>query len=478
MTTAYSRRFALAAILLAGTALTAPAFAQEEKRIGLEDQTAIAVTIYNENLALVRDSRRIALTAGRNKLAFVDVSSRMRSETALLSGNGGPSFRLLEQNLEFDLLTPAKLLEKSVGQTVRIVRLHPQTGEEIIVSAKVLSTAQGVVLQIGDRIETGIPGRIIFDRVPPNLRARPTLTIDLDASAAGTLPAELTYLTGGLSWRADYVANLSDKEDRLELNGWVTLVNQSGTSYPNAKLQLVAGDVNIVRDRMDEARARPSAPPRAAEADGVRRQAVGDYHLYEVARPVSIQENQQKQIALMKAEGVAVAKEYRFEGQGQWYRSRYATPVKLKAAVFLNISNDKSAALGIPLPRGVIRVYKKDASGKAVFLGEDGIDHTAEGEKIRLRLGNAFDVSGERVQTEYRREGLRDNVFESAYKIVLNNAKDEPVTVTIAEAIPADWTILAESHRHRKISSNYVEWSVPVPAKGKAEFTYKIRVTY
>ena len=258
----------------------------------------------------------------------------------------------------------------------------------------------------------------------------------------------------------------------------MTLVNQSGTSYPNAKLQLVAGDVNVVRDRLAEERARPAAPRSAAEADGVRRQAVGDYHLYEIARPVSIEENQQKQIALMKAEGVAVAKEYRFEGQGQFYRGRYTAPVKMKAAVFLNVENEKRANLGLPLPRGVVRVYKKDASGKAVFLGEDGIDHTAEGEKMRLRLGNAFDVSGERVQTEYRREGLRDNVFESAYKIVFNNAKEEPVTVTVAEAIPADWTILAESHRHRKISSNYVEWSVPVPAKGKAEFTYKIRVTY
>src|SRR5215470_13970960 len=258
---ALSRRSLLAVALLASTAIVHPALAESlvERRVTLDEQTAVAVAIYNDDLALVRDSRRIALTQGRNRLALVDVSGRLRAETALLVTVDGSQIRTLEQNLEFDLLTPQKLLEKSVGKEVTIVKTNPQTGEETRLRALVLSTASGVVLKIGTEIHTTPPGRIVFDSVPPNLRDRPTLTIDLDSNRAGTIPVELTYLTAGLSWNADYVAQLNDKEDKLDLNGWVTLVNQSGTSYRDAKLQLVAGDPNRVRAGM--ARERDEARP-------------------------------------------------------------------------------------------------------------------------------------------------------------------------------------------------------------------------
>lgn len=474
---ALSRRRMLVGSLLATSAFVTPALAQvlAEKRVTLAEQTAVAVAIYNSDLALVRDARRVTLDAGRNRLAFVDVSSKLRAETALLAALGTDAgFRLLEQNLEFDLLTPRKLLEKSVGQEVTIVKTHPQTGEETRLRARVLSTAEGVVLQIGNEIHTTPPGRIVFDSVPPNLRARPTLTIDLETDKAGTMPVELTYLTGGLSWKADYVALLNDKEDRLDLNGWVTLINQSGTQYRDAKLQLIAGDPNRVQAGMERSRdERPAAPvPRAA----MRTEAVFDYHMYELERPTTIAENQQKQVALLSAEQVVAKKEYRFSSYTN-FRSRYAVPGTVKAEVFIHFANDKAANLGLPLPRGVIRVYKRDSSGKAVFVGEDQINHTAEGERIRLKVGQAFDVSAIRTQTDFRREGSYD-IYESAYKVEVNNGKAEPVTVTVAEPIPGDWTMLQQSLPHTKVTAGLVEWQVPVPAKGKAELTFRVRVRY
>jgi hypothetical protein len=463
--------------LLATTALVHPALAETlvERRITLAEQTAVAVAIYNDDLALVRDSRRLTLDQGRNRLALVDVSGRLRAETALLAAADGTQLRTLEQNLEFDLLTPQKLLEKSVGKEVTIVKTNPQTGEETRLRALVLSTASGVVLKIGTEIHTTPPGRIVFDNVPPNLRDRPTLTIDLEASRAGTVAAELTYLTGGLSWKADYVAQLNDKEDRLDLNGWVTLVNRSGTSYRDAKLQLVAGDPNRVRAGM--ARERDEARPAPAPKSAMRTEAVFDYHLYELERPTTIAENQQKQVALLSATGVVVEKQYLLASYGQYYRSRYTVPGTVKAEVWLHFSNEKKSNLGLPLPRGVVRVYKRDSSGKAVFVGEDQINHTAEGERVRLKVGQAFDVSGIRTQTDFKSE-VSWQVYESAYKIELNNAKAEPVVVTISETIPADWTMLNESQRHTRVTSNLVEWKVPVPAKGKAELTFRVRVKF
>lgn len=478
---ALSRRTMLVAALLASTMLVHPALAQEapfggaERRVTLDDQTAVAIAIYNDDLALVRDSRRITLAAGRNRLALVDVSGKLRAETALLAPTNATQLRVLEQNLEFDLLTPQKLLEKSVGKEVTIVKTHPQTGEETRLRALVLSTASGVVLKIGNEIHTSPPGRIVFDNVPPNLRDRPTLTIDLEADRAGTVPVELTYLTAGLSWRADYVAQLNDKEDRLDLNGWVTLVNQSGTTYRAAKLQLIAGDPNRVRAGMERGRteeSRPSSPKSA-----MRTEAVFDYHLYELERPTTIAENQQKQVALLTANEVVALKEYRLESAGQYYRSRYTVPGTVKADIWIHLSNTKEARLGLPLPRGVVRVYKRDSAGKAVFVGEDSINHTAEGERIRLKVGQAFDVSGIRTQTDFKSE-VSWHLYESAYKLELNNAKNEAVVVTIAETIPADWQMLQESLRSTKVTSNLVEWKVPVPAKGKAELTFRVRVKF
>src|SRR5687767_2301736 len=271
--------YAAVALALAGNA-----HAQlKELPSTLADQQSVAVTIYNENLALVKDVRRVLLGAGANRLALREVSAQMRPETAALRSLTHPGgLTLIEQNFDFDLLTPAKLLEKYVGRNVRIVRTHPTTGAESIETATVLAASAGVVLRIGDRIETGLPGRIVYDGVPANLRERPTLVTELESARAGTQGVELSYLSGGLSWKADYVAELNGADTALDLNGWVTLTNTSGTAYPNAKLQLVAGDVNRVRDETRVAKAMLAQRNAAAEAPrpDMAQEALFEYHLY------------------------------------------------------------------------------------------------------------------------------------------------------------------------------------------------------
>ncbi|HEX7045009.1 MAG TPA: DUF4139 domain-containing protein [Burkholderiales bacterium] len=462
--------------LTLAAALPAAAGAVEERRSTLADQQSVAVTIYNEDLALIKDTRRITLDAGRNVLALREVSAQMRPETAQLRSLSHPgAFTLLEQNFDFDLLTPAKLLEKYVGRAVRIVRTHPTTGAETIETAQVLSANEGVVLRIGDRIETGIPGRIVYDDVPATLRDRPTLVTHLESRRAGEQTVELSYLTGGLAWQADYVAELNAADTALALSGWVTLTNRSGTAYPDARLQLVAGDVHRVREDMRYAVTRAAPVPEAARADAVRQEALFEYHLYTLARPTTLADNQTKQVALLDAGSVPVTKELVLEGHDYYYRAAARDRgQKHKVAVYVQFENREAAGLGMPLPKGIVRVYKKDRAGNAQFVGEDRIDHTPKNERVRLRLGDAFDVTARKKQTDFRKNGER--AFESAYEIVLNNAKREAVTVIVREPVPGDWRMLEQSHPHAKAAAGIAEWRVTVPAEGTTTLRYRVLV--
>jgi hypothetical protein len=446
------------------------------------DQQSVAVTIYNDNLALVKDARRVKLGRGLNQLAWREVSAQMRPETALLRNlSNSEGFRLQEQNFDFDLLTPQKLLEKYVGREVGVIRSHPTTGVETRETASVLSTNNGVVLKFADRIETGVPGRLAFPGVPDTLRDKPTLVISLLNPSAGLQNLELSYLTGGLSWRADYVAELNAKDDQLDLNGWVTLTNQSGAAYPNAKLQLVAGDLNRVRDVQTVPRAAMAMAAKMADAVEMQQESLFEYHLYTLQRPTTLAENQTKQVALMSATQVPVNKQYLLEGADYYYSSQYGElGQKIKVGVFVDFQN-KGEGLGIPLPKGVIRVYKKDSQGNAQFVGEDRIDHTPKNETVRLKLGDAFDVTADKKQTAFQKlagTGRYNYVFESAYEIVLKNAKPEAVTVTVREPMPGDWIMISESQPHTKAAAGTAEWQVNVPAEGKTTLSYRVRVRY
>jgi hypothetical protein len=462
------------AAMLPGTAWaeTAPA----ETQVSLDDQTGVAITIYNQDLALVRDQRKIPLTAGLNDLAFIDVSAQMRPETALLRVDGA-KVTVREQNFNFDLLTPEKLLEKSVGRKVRVITTNYATGAETTEEAVVLSVASGVVLKIGDRIETASPGRIVFDEVPPNLRARPTLVIDTNSDSAASATAQLSYLTGGLSWQADYVAQLSPDEKTLDIDGWVTLTNQSGTSYRDAKLQLVAGDVHRVQQVMMKAMDQATAMPAAAPEQEMTEQALFEYHLYTLGRPTTIAENQTKQVALLSAVSVPVEKEFRFSNlTASGYSSDMGERERVNATVYVSFVNDDASHLGLPLPKGTVRVYKADNDGQVQFVGEDAIDHTPKNEDVRLTLGQAFDVTARAKETRY--EKISDTVYESAYEVELKNAKKEPVTVVLVEDVPGEWKILSESAKHEEVNAHRLRWEVQVPAEGSAKFSYAVRIRY
>ncbi|MBE7420032.1 MAG: DUF4139 domain-containing protein [Ideonella sp.] len=476
---------ALACAAAAAQPPAAPRTAEApERRSSLDDQQAVAVTIYNDDLALVKEQRKVGLDAGGIRLALRDVSAKMRPETAQLRSVSDPgSCDVLEQDFDFDLLTPAKLLEKYVGRSVRVVRQHPTTGAETTETAQVLAANAGVVLKIGDRIETGVPGRIVFDAVPPNLRDRPTLVTELKCRRGGAQTMELSYLTGGLSWKADYVAELNADDSALELNGWVTLTNRSGTAYPQARLQLVAGDVNRVREpsRAQLAAAGARMAP-APSAKPMSEESLFEYHLYTLNRPTTLADNQTKQVALLGATAVPVTKELLVNGSAHYYSSGVGEiGQKLKAGVYVGFDNRESARLGVPLPKGVVRVYKRDGAGNAQFVGEDRIDHTPRNEKVRLHLGDAFDVTADKKQTDFKRRERALNAgytFESAYELVLRNAKKEAVTVTVREPVPGDWTMLEQNHPHEKVAAGTAQWRIKVPAGGSSTLQYRVLVRY
>lgn len=439
------------------------------------ERESTAITIYNGDLALIKEKRRVSLAGGLNRLSLREVAAKMQPQTALLRAVDGSPLGLIEQNFDFDLLSPEKMLEKYVGREVTVIRENPATGAEHKEKATVLAAGQGTVLRFADRIETGVPGRLAFDSVPGNLRDRPTLSVLLDAKG-GKQDVELSYLSGGFSWRADYVAQLASDGKHLDLNGWVTLTNRSGAGFDDVRLQLVAGTVNRVQEydnRVEKIEVTGSSIKRMAAAAPPREESLMDYHLYTFERPTSIADNQTKQLALLSATSVPVEREYVLGGYDWYYHSAYeSSREKIKPEIFMLFDN--KAPLGKPLPAGVVRVYAKDSKGAAQFVGEDRIMHTAKNEQVRLKLGEAFDVTAERTQTHYER--IASNLYETEWKVEIRNAKEEAVTVRVMEPLPGDWTVLHESLPHKNDDAHLASWYVSVPAGGKSVLEYAVRV--
>ena len=452
----------------------------EEKVTTQADQRELALTIYNDDLALVKDQRQVNLPTDISRLAWRDVSARIRPETALLRNvNDVGGLHLLEQTFDFDVLTPQKLLEKSVGNTVTVIKTNPVTGAEMRETATVLAANAGVVLKFADRVETGVPGRLAFAGVPDNLRDRPTLVMTVANAKSGVANLELSYLTGGLSWRADYVAELSADETKMDINGWVTLINQSGVSYPNVRLQFVAGDVNRVRDDLGPQMTMRGMAVLAKAADvPMAQENLFEYHLYSLGHTTTLADQQTKQVAVLSAPQIAVKKSLELHGVDYYYQGGYADlGRKLKAGVYITFDN-KGAGLGMPLPKGVMRLYKKDSAGNAQFLGEDALDHTAKNDSVHLKLGDAFDVYADKTQTDFKKTNSEHNnyIYESAYRIILHNTKSEAITVKVYEPIPGDWQMVSESVIHSKPKASTALWLVSIPAESSTELTYRVRV--
>lgn len=462
-------------------------------------QGDVAVTIYNNDVALVQDIRQIAIASGRSRVEFPDVSARIRPET--LSFNADDT-AIVEQNFDFDILTPQKMMEKAIGQTVTLVRTNPATGAETRERAEVLSTAGGVVVRIGDRIEVlrddGLPVRVVFDRVPPNLRARPTLSVNLESTRAGTRPAQIRYLTSGLGWSADYVALYDETRNTIDMQGWVTLTNSTGTTFNRADTLLVAGDPNgggyggSYRSR-SPGMVRPGT-------QAASREQLGDFYLYPIADRTTIANNQTKQVSFLDVQGVASRKIY---ARTVDWMSSDSEPVNVSSEIAF--SSSREGGLGDALPAGTVRFYQRDSRGSPQFIGENSIDHTPMGSQLSLRTGDAFDIfvqaeveqrekiTGEEWERTARYRVLRDGVeverveaerpkefYRTTMRYKLTNAKSTPVEVDLVQAgldrgwWGNDFRIVSEDIPGEQLNADRRKWVVPVPAEGERT----IRVTY
>jgi hypothetical protein len=440
-----------------------------------EDQREVMVTIYNGNLGLVKDLREVRLPTGTAEAWFMDVAAQIDPTTVHLRSVTAPAaLRILEQNYEYDLLSSDKLLEKYVGKKVRLYQ-----GDGTYHEATLLTT-RGPVFEINGQIHLGHHGRLVLPSLPENLVAKPTLAWLLRNQTAGAQRVEASYLTGGITWRADYVMVLGAGADRGDLTGWVTIDNKSGATYGNATLKLVAGDVNRAQDRRREARALELAAKTAAVADATREfvsEGLFEYHLYTLDGRTTIKDSQTKQLTLMAAADVPVKKELLYFGAQEYYRSAHGTPISnQKVAVFIEIRNSKENRLGLPLPKGKVRVYRADKAGSQQFIGEDWIDHTPKDEKVKIKLGNAFDVVGERTQKDWRK--IASSLYEVEWEIVLRNHKAEDQTVTVIEPVPGDWQVLQSTHQWEKIEAHTLRYRIPVPKEGSAKLVYRVRVRF
>ena len=450
--------------------------AEDELSVTGAERTALALTIYEQNLALVEDRRMVKLSQGLNRLAIVAVSAQLNPDSVLVAQPTGEPLHLIEQRYVRDLLTPDAMLAASVGHEVRIAIRDPRTGEDRIEQATVLSAAQGVVLKTGDRIETTLPGRLVFASVPPDLREKPTLVLNLDSPTGGTLPLELSYLTSGLEWSANYIAELDADETKLALAGRASVANASGASYPKARITLVAGTLHRVSQAVPLGSMAPRPVPMMARAAAPAAlptaEALSEFYRFAIAREISLGDRETVQLALLEAPSVPVQKEYRLEDAAPVMRTEAGEPTPLKIQVRLSFENEKSAGLGSPLPSGDVRIYRRSADGTLAFLGEDDIDATAAGRPVRLTLGEAFDVTAERRQTSAARPS--DKSYEASEEITLRNAKDTSVTVTLLESLPGDWRILEESDPHEKASASTARWKLEIPAKGERKLSYRV----
>jgi hypothetical protein len=486
-----------AVVALAGTAAFVPAYqagkkaepqdkgaaraGESEQATSLNDQTDLAVTVYTSNIALVRDVRQLQMPSGGFRLKFMDIAATVNPATVHFRSLTEPEkVSVIEQNYEYDLLEPAKLLNKYVGKEVTLVRSYMDNGttkhEEV--KAMLLANNNGPVWKIGNDIVTGVYAETYrFPEVPGNLYDRPTLVMTLENSGAAKQKIEASYLATNLSWNADYVLTVGRDDKAADLDGWVTVVNNSGTAFHNAKLQLVAGDLNRIqtgiagRD-MNEAMVMKAAVP----VPQFRQENFSEYHLYSLGRKTSVEDKETKQISLLQGSGVPVEKLFVVNGQNYYYHSSLnnpGAPLKDQVMVFYKFKNEEKAGLGMPLPAGNLRVYQKDSKGGVLFVGEDRIDHTPKDEYLNVKIGNAFDVVSERKQIDFKALGSR--IWEIEFEIKIRSHKDTPVTVQVNEPIGGDWEMLSSSYKYEKTGAFAAQFEVPVKANGESVLRYRVR---
>ena len=443
------------------------------------------VTIYNDNMALVKDRRSIDLSKGRQEFAWEEVAQTLDATSASFAS---PGAWVLEQNYRFDLVSRGVLLSKYLGRDVQIVQENvAQDGKTVAttISGKVLSVEGERVtsLESGGKVYLDPPGRVILPALPQGLLVKPSLVLDLESPKGGRTDAELRYLCSGFSWQADYVAVLDSAGKAIDLEGLVTLQNRSGASYRDAKLKLVAGDVNKIRDRVGNGYF-DAAPAMLAErsvmakaappAPQFQEQGLFEYHLYELQRPTDLLDKEQKQVNFLTAQDAKSNVRYVFDEslyQRYWWWSRDDDSRDgLKCAVILDVPNREDNRLGMPLPKGKVRVYKEDKGGSLQFVGEDRIDHTPRGDTLHLSLGQAFELRGRRVVESSDQKGEQKT---ETVRVELRNAKDQDVVVEVVERQSwPTWKIKESSLQYEKRDASTVVFKVKVPRQGKATVSY------
>jgi hypothetical protein len=456
-------------------AAAAPGGAEPLERTStLADQERVNVTIYNGSMALVHDRRRVTLERGTTPVAWRDVSANIDATSAILEDLTAPgAVSVVEQNFDFDLLKPSTLLDKYVGKQVTVIHDKPRPGEPATESATLLADNDGVVLRYADRVEASlVDSHIAFPGIPANLRDQPTLVLDLASAKAGVHELDLSYITGGLDWHADYVGVVSPNERSMDLSGLVTLSNTTGTTFADAHVQLVAGNVNSGQAPLPK-QMRLMATPIPAPPN-VTQENYFEYHLYTLGNPTTIANAQTKQVALLAAHGVPIRKTLEVRGADSYYSNESGDlGSKIPVGVYVTFTN-KGGDLGVPLPGGLVRLYKNDSRGTSQFLGADRIDHTPKNEDVRLHLGDSFDVTVTKKQTDFK--ALGTCTFESAYDVRLANAKDAAQDVEVVEPLPGQWSILSENYPHVKSSSATSTWTIRVPSNASATLSYRARV--
>ncbi len=473
----------LVSTLVLAVLIFAPrAWAQTAQTSTETDQKDLAVTVYNSNIALVRDVRHLRLPVGTVDLRFMDIAAAVNPATVhIVSLTAPKELTVLEQNYEYDLLSPQKLLQKYVGKELTLIRLRSEnnTTKEESVKALLLAYNEGPVWKVGNEIITGMGAdRYVFPDLPENLYSKPTLVWLLDNRRAGEQTLEASYLTNQVNWNADYVLTIGADQKAADLNGWVTIVNQSGTAFKNALLQLVAGELHRVVERgapmgrVMAMKAAEAAAPQFAE------EAISEYHLYTLERRTTLQNNETKQISLLASPGIHIDKVFEVDGQQFYYHNaqRPGQPFKDPVKVRIKFKNAEANSLGIPLPAGTVRVYQGDSKGRVQFVGEDRIEHTPKDETLDLYIGNAFDIVAERKQTDFQTLGPRS--YEMAFEIALRNHKPEPITVLVNEPIGGDWRILESTFKWEKAAAFAAQFTVPVPANGESILKYRVRVRW
>ncbi len=439
------------------------------------DQTDVEVTVYNSNLGLIKDLRAIDIPPGKGELRFMDVASHIMPVTVHVKSLDGPeTFHVLEQNYEYDLMDGKKLLDKYVGKTIKIIDWNEFQDRKEEVEAVLLSNNRDQIYRINDEIYIGHPGIKVLPEIPENLIAKPTLTWLYENESGKTHNLAVSYLTRNISWKADYVVVLNADDTSSDISGWVTVDNKSGATYRNATLKLIAGEVHRAKE---EDRAVRYAMEEMTKAGAPQFEEKGffEYHIYDLTRPTTIKDNQTKQIRLFEVSDVGIEREFLVYGITSYFTGRYGeNNPKQPVDVYVKFKNSTKNNLGMPLPEGIMRLYKLDEEGSQQFVGEDRIEHTPKDEEVTLKIGEAFDLVAEKVQTDFRK--VTTKRYETEWEVTLRNHKDSDVTVGLVEPLFGSWKVLKSSHAYKKVDAFTLRFDVKVPQDGEVKVTYRIQV--